>query len=126
MLLEVGLIHHIVHKACNILDSCCICCRIRTVESEMEVEVRELLLDFSEILEVEGLDEGACTVEEVNRLAGLESLEELHNVAAQRSHTCTASDEDVLLGVRVVLRKEEVTERTAYHNLVARLAGEDV
>ena len=97
MLLEICLVHDIVNESCHILHSSCIGCRIRTVESEVEVEVRELLLDFSIILEVECLFQATCTIEEVDLLLGLESLEQMHDVASERSHTCTTTDEDVFL-----------------------------
>ena len=80
MVLEVGLVHHVVDEACGILHSCRVCRRIRTVASAVEVEVREFLLDFREILEVEGLDKGAGSVEEVDLTLCLEGLEEVHDV----------------------------------------------
>ena len=97
VLLKICLVHHIVNETCNILDSCFICCRIRTVESKVEVEVRELFLDFSIVFEVECFLQATCTIEEVDLLLGLEGLEEMHDVASERSHTCTTTDEDVFL-----------------------------
>ena len=91
----------------------------------MEVEVREFFLDFREILEVERLDEGAGTVEEVDFLLGLERLEQVHDVAAERGHAGAATHEDVLLAVRI-FRKQELTVRTADPHLVAWLAREHV
>ena len=126
MLLEVGLIHHIVHEACGVLHAGSICCRVRTVKGKVELEVRELLLDLCEVLEIEGLHEGACAIEEADLATGLEGLEELHDVAAERSHTGTTAHEDVLDIVRIVLRKEELSVWAADGNLVTRLACEDV
>ena len=126
MVLEVGLIHDIVHEARGVFHAGCVCCGIRTVEGQGEVEVREFLLDLGEILQVEGLDEGACAVEEPDRLLGPERLEKMHDVAAERGHTGAAADEDILLRVRIVLRKEELSVRAADHHLVTFLAGEDI
>ena len=97
MVLQISLVHHVVNEACHILHSCCIGCRIRTVESEVEVEVRELLLNLCEVIEVECLNESTRSVEVVNLFLCLESLEELHDVAAQRCHTCSTTDKDILL-----------------------------
>ena len=97
MVLQIGLVHHVVNEACHVLHAGCISCRIRTVEGEMEVEVRELLLDLGIVLEVEGLDKASRTVEEMNFLLGLEGLEEMHDVASERCHTCTSTDEYILL-----------------------------
>ena len=58
MVLEVCLVHHVVHKACGVRNACGIGCRIRAVKGQMELEVRELLLKFGEVLKVEGLDKG--------------------------------------------------------------------
>ena len=126
MVLEVGLVHHIVDESCHVLHSCCIGCRIRTVEREVEVEIRELLLDCREVFEVECLHESPRSIEEVNFLLGLQGLEKLHNVAAERCHTCTATHEDILLRIRIVLRKKELSERTADNHLVTRLACEHI
>ena len=59
VVLQIGLVHHVVNEACHVLHAGCISCRIRTVEGEMEVEVRALLLDPGIVLAVEGLD-NAC------------------------------------------------------------------
>ena len=92
----------------------------------MEVEVRELLLDLGVVLKVECLDKTAGTVEEMNLLPGLEGLEQMHDMASQRSHAGATTHEDIFLRIRIVLRKKELTERTGDPNLVARLAGEDI
>ncbi len=91
----------------------------------MEVEVGELPLDLGEILEVERLDQGAGTIEEVDLPLGPERLEQMHDMAAERCHAGAATHEDVFLAVRIVLRKEELSVRTADPHLVTRLAGED-
>ena len=126
MILEVCFIHYVVYETCRVLDTCCICCRVRTVKGEIELEVRELLLDLSEVFKIEGLDKCTSSVEEADLAACLEGLEELHDVAAKRSHTCTTTHEDVLHIVRIVLREEELSVRTADSYLVTRLAREDV
>ena len=110
MVLKVGLVHNIVNETSYIRNAGCISCRVRTVE--VELEVRELSLDLSEVLKVECLDECTCSIEEMHCLLGLKGLEELHNVAAERSHTCSTTHEDVLLAVRVILRKKELSVRT--------------
>lgn len=122
---EVGLVHYIVDEAGNIFHACCICCGIGTVESKMEVEIREILLNFGEVFKIEGLDKRTRAVEEMYLTTGLESLEELHDVAAERCHAGAAAHEDVFLIVGIVLREEELSVRTADHHLVTRLAVED-
>ena len=101
-----------MNETSYIRNAGCISCRVRTVEGEVELEVRELSLDLSEVLKVECLDKCTCSIEEVHCLLGLKGLEELHNVAAERSHTCSTTHEDVLLAVRVILRKKELSVRT--------------
>ena len=65
VVLEIGLVHHIVNETCRVLDSSGVSCRIRTVKGQMEVEVRELLLDLGIVLKVECLDKAARSIEEV-------------------------------------------------------------
>ena len=43
VILQVGLIHHVMHKTRGVLHACCVCGRIRTVQSQMEMEIREIL-----------------------------------------------------------------------------------
>ena len=64
VVLEIGLVHHIVNETCRVLDSSGVSCRIRTVKGQMEVEVRELLLDLGVVLKVECLDKAARSIEE--------------------------------------------------------------
>lgn len=40
---QISLIHHVMHKARSVLHACCVCGRIRTVQSQMEMEIREIL-----------------------------------------------------------------------------------
>ena len=124
MVLQVGLVHYIVNEAGSILNAGCISCRIRTVKGKSEVEVRELLLNLCEVLKIEGLYKSTGAIEEANGLLGLQGLEQMHDVAAKRSHTSTTTYEDVFLGVGIVVRKKELAVRTGNHNLVTRLAGE--
>ena len=126
MVLEVGLVHHVVYEAGHILDSCCISCRIRTVKGKMEVEVREIPLDLCEVFKIECLDKAAGSIEEVYFATGLQGLEEVHDVASERSHAGTTTDEDIFLRIRIILRKKELTERTGDPDLVTRLAREDI
>ena len=123
VILQVGLVHHIVDKARGVLDTGGVRGGIRTVESEVELEVRELPLDLGEVLKIEGLDKGARSVEEAHLAAGLQSLEEVHDMAPQRGHTGSTANEYVLLLLGIVLRKKELSERTADPNLVARRYG---
>ena len=60
MVLEVGLVHHVVDEAGGVLHAGGVGGRVRTVEGQGEVEVRELLLDLGEVLQIEGLDEVRC------------------------------------------------------------------
>ncbi len=126
MVLEVGLVHHVVYETGGVLHACSIGCGVGTVQGQVEVEVRELLLDLCEVLQVEGFHEGAGAIEEVHGLLGLQGLEQVHDVAAKGSHTGAAAHEDVLLRVGVVLREQELTVRAGNHHLVSGLAGEHI
>ena len=112
MLLEVSLEHYVVYETSNIWYTCCISLRIRSVECEVELEVRELLLDCVIVIEVESLLKGACSIEEVNLAVSLFCVEQMHDVASHRSHTRTTTYEDELLVCRKILWKEELTVRT--------------
>ena len=71
MILEVCFIHYVVYETCRVLDTCGICCRVRTVKGEMELEVRELLLKLGEVFKVEGLDKCTSSIEEADLAAWL-------------------------------------------------------
>ena len=115
-----------MHEAGSILDSGSVCRRVGTVEREVELEVREFLLDFREVLEVECLHERAGSVEEADLASCLEGLEQVHDVAAQGSHTGTAADEDVFEVLGVVLGEQELSVGTAYDYLVTWLARKHI
>ena len=51
MLFEIRLVKHCMHESCCIGDSGSICCRIRSVECKMELEVRELFFEFVVVLQ---------------------------------------------------------------------------
>ena len=53
--LQIVLVQYVVNETYLVLNTCCICCGIGTVQSQVELEVGELLLDSSEILQVECL-----------------------------------------------------------------------
>ena len=80
VVLEICLVENVVYKAWNIRNTSLISLWIGTIQSEVELEVRELLLDLVVVVEVEGLLERTSTVEEVNLATRLKSLEEVHNV----------------------------------------------
>ncbi len=124
VVLEVGLIHNIMYKSGGVGHSGGICRRVRTVESEVELEVRELFLDLGEIFKIESFHEAARSIEEVHGAGGLHGLEEMHYVAAQRGHTGTAAHEDVFHVDGIILRQEELSERAADGDFVAGFAGE--
>ena len=126
MVLEIGLVHDIVHETCRVFDAGCIRCWIRTVKSQMEVEVRILLFDFRIVFEVESLDKATSAIEEVHCPLGVQSLEQMHDVAAKRSHACATAHEDIFHVLRIILWQQEFSERTGNPHLVARLAREHV
>ena len=94
--------------------------------SEGKVEVREFPFDFCEIFEIERLDEGTCSIEEADGLFGLEGLEKVHDMAPERCHSGATTNEDLFLGIRIIGREEELSVRAADHDLVTRLAGENI
>ena len=94
MLLEVCLVHYIVYEAGHVWHTCLVSCRIRTVKCKVELEVRELFLDFIVVLKIECLFETACSIEEVDLSRILFRLEQIHDMASHRGHTCASSDKD--------------------------------
>ena len=88
MVLEVGVVHHVVDEAGCVGYAGFVGCGVGTVESQMEVEVGEVLLELMEVVEVEDFVEGAGTVEVVHLSVGaVERAREVHNLCTKRSHT---------------------------------------
>ena len=70
MLLEVGVAHHWSNEAWSVFYTQCISLRIWTVQCQVEVEVRELLLQLQEILQEEYLVNSTSTIEIVHLAIG--------------------------------------------------------
>ena len=70
VLLEVGVAHHWSNEARSVLYAQCISLRIWTVQSQVEVEVRELLLQLQEVLQEEYLVNSTSTIEVVHLAIG--------------------------------------------------------
>ena len=126
MVLEVVFVQYVVHESCGVFLPGGIGFGIRTVEGQIEREVRELLFDFVELVDVRSLFQSTCAVPERHGAFGLFGLEQVHDVAAHRSHPSAPADEDQLLRIGQVVRQEEFAVRTRDGHLVARLAAENV
>ena len=101
MLLEVCIAHNRSYEARSIFDSCCICLWIWTVEGEMEVEVREVLLKLEEVIEEWNFLKSTRTIEVVHWTltilwSNTMSLEHVHDLCTERSHTGTTTYPDHL------------------------------
>ncbi len=96
VVLEVGLVHNVVDEAGGVGYAGFVGCWVGTVEGQMEVEVGEVLLELTEVVEVEDLVEGAGAVEVVHLSVGaMERAREVHNLSTQRSHAgATAYPDD--------------------------------
>ena len=80
VLLEVGVAHHWSNEARSVFYTQCISLRIWTVQSQVEVEVRELLLQLQEVLQEEYLVNSTSTVEIVHlTVIGRKGLKHVHN-----------------------------------------------
>ena len=77
---EICLVENIVNETSNIWYTSLISLWIWTVEGQVELEVRELLLDLVVVVEIECLLQRACAIEEVNLTTCFKGLEEVHNV----------------------------------------------
>ena len=98
MLLEVRVAHHRSDEARGVLDTELVCLRVRTVERQVEMEVRKLLLQREEIVEEEDFVDSTCAVEIVHlTVAAVAGLEHVHDLRTQRRHTGTTTDPDHLL-----------------------------
>ena len=125
MILQVGVVHHLMNEACGVLHACGIGSRVGTVEGEVEMEVGVFLLQSEEVVELEHFVKGACAIEVVHLTIGsVQSLGHVHDLSAQRSHTGTTTYPNHL-AIRVEMRME-VAVRSTHHYLVAWLQGEDV
>ena len=57
MILQIGVVDHLMHKARSVAYARCVGCRIRTVERQMEMEIGKILLKLQEIVEIKHLVE---------------------------------------------------------------------
>lgn len=134
MVLEVGVVHHVVDEARGVWYAGFVGCGVGTVESKMEVEVGEVLLQLMEVVEVEDLVEGAGAVEVVHLSVGaVERAGEVHNLCTQRSHTSASANPNHLGVLRrvaplVVFRSAdvEVAVGAGHYDFVAGLEREDI
>ena len=125
MLLEVGVAHNRSDEARGVLDTELVCLRVRTVQRQVEMEVRELLLQSEEIVEEEDFVDSTCAVEIVHlTVTAVSRSQHMHDLSTQRSHS-GASAHPYHLTLCVVLRTE-LTIRSRHDDLVARLQREDV
>ena len=46
MVLQISFVNHVVYETCRILHTGCVCSRVRTVERQVEFEVREIFLNL--------------------------------------------------------------------------------
>ena len=79
MLLEVGVAHHWSNEARSVLYTQCISLRIWTVQCQVEVEVRELLLQLQEVLQEEYLVNSTSAIEVVHLAIGSLTLFKLND-----------------------------------------------
>ena len=114
-----------MNEARSILHACCICCGIRTVQSQMERKVREILLDLQEVFQIEYFIQRTCTVE-VSHLTvcSMQCLRQVHDLGTQRSHTGTTANPHHFL-LRIEYRVE-VSVRTTHDYLITRFQCEDI
>ena len=88
MVLEVGVVHHVVDEAGGVGYASFVGCWVGTVEGQMEVEVGEVLFELMEVVEVEDFVEGAGAIEVVHLSVGaVERARQVHNLCTKRSHT---------------------------------------
>ena len=55
MILEVGVVHYLMHKTGSILDAGGISCRVGAIQSKVELEVGEVFLKLQEVFEIDHL-----------------------------------------------------------------------
>ena len=81
MVLQISLIDYLMNETCRIANACCICCRIRTVECQMELEVREILFYLQEVFQIEHFVQRTCTVEVVHgTICDVQCLCQVHDL----------------------------------------------
>ena len=66
MVLEIGVEHHLMDKASRVGDACCIGNWIGAVQGQVEMEVGEVFLKLTEIVQIEDLIQGTGAVEIVH------------------------------------------------------------
>ena len=134
VVLEVGVVHHLMDETRGVGDTGGVGGGVGTVEGQVEVEVREILLQLVEVVEVEHLVEGAGAVEVVHGAVGaVEGAGEVHNLCAERGHAGAAADPYHLVTLRVVApgavlgaAYTELAVGAAHDDLVARFEREDI
>ena len=125
MVLEVGVVHYLMHKTGSILDAGGISCRVGAIQSKVELEVGEVFLKLQEVFEIEHLVECACSVKEVhNSVGGMQRARHVHYLCTQRRHSgTTAHPHHLCFAVKV---GEEVAVGAAHKHLIPRLEREDI
>ena len=114
-----------MYETCRILHTGCVCSRVRTVECQVELEVREVFLNLQEVFQIEHLVQCTGTVEVVHRtVSDMQRLGQVHNLGTQRSHTCTTTDPHHF--VLRIQNRVEVTVRSTHGHLVTWLQRKDV
>ena len=125
MLLEVGVAHNRSDEARGVLDTELVCLRVRTVQRQVEMEVRELLLQREEIVEEEDFVDSTCAVEIVHlTVAAVAGRQHEQDPRAQRGHTGSTTNPNHLL--LTIVNRTELAIRTAHAHLVARFEREDI
>ncbi|GFH88454.1 hypothetical protein IMSAGC001_03897 [Bacteroides acidifaciens] len=114
-----------MNEAWSVLHTRSIGCRIRTVKSQVECEVREVFFDLQEVFQIEHFVQCTGTVEVRHLTVGsMQSLRQVHDLRTQRSHTSTTTNpHHFLVGIK---DRVEVSVRTAHDNLVTRFQSEDI
>ena len=125
MLLQIGIAHNGCDESGSVLYAQAVCLGVGTVQSQVEMEIGEFLLQSEEVFQEEHFVDGTGTIEIVHlAVAALTGLEHVHNLRTQGSHTGTTTYPNHL-ALRVV-DGTELSVRTAHGYLVTGLQAEDV
>ena len=114
-----------MNESGSVFYTSCICYRVRTVQSQVEVEVREVFFQSKEVFQIEYFVQCTSTVEVVQfAVCSMQCTSHMHNLCTKRSHTGTTTDPN-----HFFLRIEdwvEVSVRTTHQHLVTRFQSKDV
>ena len=93
MVFQIGVEHHLVHETCRIGDACRIGGGVGTVQGEVEMEVGEVALQLTEIVQIKDLVQGTGAIEVMHlAVSDVHGAGQVHDLCTERRHACPTAN----------------------------------